>query len=405
MHHFPTIFGTTLGRYNQCLQKQNECDFLTVSSDYHQLLRKVLILVYQVIPFLLLPFPGVCNFELPDASPLRTTVLQPAMACKILSLCLMMQAFIVHADRSPQTIQRRQVLNPSEACDLMTNKIAFCAVSSSGFYNLPPKSQASCLCYSIFGTTTLWAPDMFDGAVFTCEVYSTFSDPPVFGTIDITESFCANAGNVLGQSTLPATIPLTVPTYPTTIQTVTTSVVPMTAGPIMGMTYPPCATVASLVASCISATASFEDLNGGHQGLCLCWSAGVMIPDLFDVPMLSCANYLQTANPSFYSNVSALEGFCTNWNGVVQSLLPAVSYEQTTITLNTNTFTSTLITTTNSITTNPSTANSTPTATASSKVTVTSTSTSNAGSSLQGVVFTKLFSVVAAVAFGMVFRF
>ena len=64
-----------------------------------------------------------------------------------------------------------------------------------------------------------------------------------------------------------------------------------------------------------------------------------MDDDKFDTPMLPCANYLQTANPAFYSNISMLEGFCTNWNGDVQSLLPAISYELTTIFLNSTTST------------------------------------------------------------------
>ena len=153
----------------------------------------------------------------------------------------------------------------------------------------------------------------------------------------------------------------------------------------------------------------FTDINSGHQALCLCWRGDppVLDDDKFDTPMLSCANYLQTANPAFYSNISVLEGFCTNWNGDVQSLLPATSYELTTIFLNSTTVNSTPSTTANSIststptttakasTTNPSIGNNTPTTTAKP----------NTGSSLRGEIFTKLFFRFGGWVLCMLLRF
>jgi hypothetical protein len=99
--------------------------------------------------------------------------------------------------------------------------------------------------------------------------------------------------------------------------------------------------------------------------------------------MLSCANYLQTADPSDYSSVSVLVGFCTKYAEVTSSQAPIT--KSATVTTTSNIFVST------------------PTATSNAQVTV--TKTSGSGSSSQGSVFRNLFSALAAVVLDMLLIF
>jgi hypothetical protein len=307
------------------------------------------------------------------------------MAHKILSLWLL-QAFVVHAGIPVEMFQRRQA-SPPEACSIVPYAISFCESASPGFDNFSPQSQAPCLCYNNTGNSMVWEPNIFDGAVLTCAEYLKTADPTDYSTFAELEGFCTSIGNVLEAGT-PAITPTTpVKTSPpTTIQNPTagpTTAAPTTAAPTKtGLTYPPCVTVGSIIDSCISATPAFTDLNNEQQASCVCYSGNTWNPNGFDVPILSCANYVQTAVPSEYSDFEGLEGFCTNYGAVS---------------------TQTRATVTPVVTTTPSIFISTPTTTANNRATV--TVTPNAGPSFKDGGFRKLFSALAAVAIDMFLLF
>lgn len=175
-----------------------------------------------MIPSLLHTFPRVCNFELPYASTLYTSVPNSAMTNSL----------------------------SDSACSFVTARLSFCESVSPRFHTFASPSQALCLCYSTIGTTKVWVPDIFDDAVYTCEIEEQFSD----STVHSLAEFCGTVGNVLNQSSLNTPIPGPATTTqalwttsPVTPPTVTTSVVALTAPPILGMTYPPCFTVALMV--------------------------------------------------------------------------------------------------------------------------------------------------------------
>jgi hypothetical protein len=107
--------------------------------------------------------------------------------------------------------------------------------------------------------------------------------------------------------------------------------------------------------------------------------------------MLSCANYLQTADPSDYSSVSVLVGFCTEYAEATSSQAPTTKAATITTTK------AAIVTTTSNIFI------STPTTSANGQVTV--TKTSGSGSSSQGNVFRNLFSALAAVVLDMLLIF
>jgi hypothetical protein len=171
-----------------------------------------------MIPSLLQASPRTCNFELPYASTLNTSVSQSAMTNSL----------------------------SDSACSSVNARLSFCESVSPGFHTFTSPSQAPCFSYSTIGTTTVWVPDIFDDAVYTCEIDEQCTD----STVHSLAEFCGTVGNVLNQSSLRTPIPGPATTTqalwttsPITPPTVTTSVVALTAPPVGGMTYPPCFTV------------------------------------------------------------------------------------------------------------------------------------------------------------------
>jgi hypothetical protein len=301
------------------------------------------------------------------------------MASKILLLCLL-QAFVAHASLPLEMFQRRQA-SPPVACTFIDEALSFCSSVSPGFLDFPPNSQAPCLCYSISGTTTSWEPNVFDGAVVTCANYIKTAEPTDYATFEALEDFCTSVGDVLQATPGHQTTPVQT-SPPTTSQTL--SKVPTTTTPTAtGLNFPPCTTIGSLIESCASATQGFTDLPGQQQASCLCYSGNKLNPNVFDSPMLSCANYLQTADPSDYSSVSVLVGFCTEYAEVTSSQAPTTKAA--------------------TITTTPNIFVNTPTATANGQVTA--TKMPGSGSSLQGSMFRNLFSALAAVVLDMLLIF
>jgi hypothetical protein len=60
----------------------------------------------------------------------------------------------------------------------------------------------------------------------------------------------------------------------------------------------------SLVESCTAATSGFESLPFSVRASCLCYSSGLWQPSIYDGAFDTCAAYLATASPAFYSSKS-----------------------------------------------------------------------------------------------------
>jgi len=217
---------------------------------------------------------------------------------------------------------QRRAASPPAACSTVADALDFCSSVSPGFLDFPPQSQAPCLCYNVTGSgATVWIPNWFDGAVLTCANYIKTADPTDYVTYEALEDYCTSIGNVLEQPTeaTVATTPVQT-TPPTTTQKQTTG--PTTPAPTntaTGLLYPACMTIGSMIASCESAIPTFSALDNAQQASCLCYSGNTWNPDGFDSPILSCANYLQTADPSDYPDASVLVGFCTQYANVQSS--------------------------------------------------------------------------------------
>lgn len=57
-----------------------------------------------------------------------------------------------------------------DACESLGSVGAYCQEETSGFDDLPLRSQAECLCYmsTESADATTWVPDTFDGAYSSC---------------------------------------------------------------------------------------------------------------------------------------------------------------------------------------------------------------------------------------------
>lgn len=71
-----------------------------------------------------------------------------------------------------------------------------------------------------------------------------------------------------------------------------------------------CGAAAAAITSCENATASWDNLPASKQASCICYDGTSWSPDRFDGPVLTCANYAKTADPTDYSSIAALESFC-----------------------------------------------------------------------------------------------
>lgn len=60
-------------------------------------------------------------------------------------------------------------------------------------------------------------------------------------------------------------------------------------------------------------------MDVSSQAPCLCYSSTKWSPDGFDGPVKTCAEYVSTAAPSDYSDIAAVEGFCTSVGDITLS--------------------------------------------------------------------------------------
>jgi hypothetical protein len=262
---------------------------------------------------------------------------KPIMAQLTLFLCLL-QALLAHAYMSTQPLDRRQASIPA-ACNWVSETIGHCVSASKGPGDIPPASQAACLCYSSQGSRTSWVPDLFDGNVLTCANYWKTAAPVFYSGFRSLEGFCTGVGNVLQTST--SATPVYTDQSSTTPPSITAAAT-TTSSYDTPIYYPPCMTVADIMASC---TESAPTPMYGYDAVlasCACYSSETWAPNRFNDPLKSCVNYLKTADLSNHLDTSHLVGFCTNYGGGSISHIsitsttptpPVTSISQTTIIL------------------------------------------------------------------------
>jgi hypothetical protein len=97
-----------------------------------------------------------------------------------------------------------------------------------------------------------------------------------------------------------------------------------------GATSPPEAcSLLSAIGLCEPASPGSTDFSPASQAPCLCYSFQgtntAWAPDYFDGAVLTCANYIKTADPTNYSVYHALEGFCTGVRNTLQTPIAATA--------------------------------------------------------------------------------
>ncbi|KAF4637473.1 hypothetical protein G7Y89_g610 [Cudoniella acicularis] len=198
-----------------------------------------------------------------------------------------------------------------QGCSYALFAVSFCDSVSPGFSTMNPTLQAPCLCYS----STAWIPDIFDSAMATCASYAKTADTSDYSSLKSLEGFCSSVGPVLAITTSAAktTPKTTTATRPASTAAATTAAITSAAATTGALTdNPGCVTVGSLISSCSVATQGFTDMPDQSQAACLCYKSGSFVSTSFDNAALSCANYAKTADPTDYSVVQGLEGFCSS---------------------------------------------------------------------------------------------
>jgi hypothetical protein len=89
-----------------------------------------------------------------------------------------------------------------------------------------------------------------------------------------------------------------------------------------------CEYVLDAISFCESVSPGFTTLPPSSQAPCLCYSSTVWDPNFFDNYVFSCAEYASTAAPADYSDIVALDGFCSSVGNVLTQ--PASVPAQTT---------------------------------------------------------------------------
>lgn len=193
-----------------------------------------------------------------------------------------------------------------DACSAVDYAISACSSAIPGFATADGADLANCFCYS----STVWVPDAFDGAVYTCAQYAATALPAsAYSDIVGLEGFCSSIGNV-DASGAPATVSAT-----------TTPAAKVTPAPASGtvdiFTNPACSTVGFALSYCNSVSPGFTTMDPSSQAPCLCYSSTVWNPSAFDGAVLTCAEYVSSAAPSSLSDITGLEGFCSEIGNVL----------------------------------------------------------------------------------------
>jgi len=161
------------------------------------------------------------------------------------------------------------------ACASVSLYSSECAGTVQDFTDLPFPDQASCLCYNAM---TSWIPQAFDQYYASCWEYFASASPGGYASITsavgpITSDPCQKAGNVIATTDSGRAA---------------------------------CATVTSILPSqCAQKTPGFSSLPFAEQASCLCYSGTSWAPQQYDTALASCFNYVSTAAPSQYSELTA----------------------------------------------------------------------------------------------------
>ena len=79
---------------------------------------------------------------------------------------------------------------------------------------------------------------------------------------------------------------------------------------------PACSWVEYALSFCESASPGFATMDVTDQAPCLCYSSTSWSPDFFDGAVATCVEYVSTAAPSLYTDLTAMEGFCSSVGNV-----------------------------------------------------------------------------------------
>ncbi|KAH8774043.1 hypothetical protein BGZ57DRAFT_735136, partial [Hyaloscypha finlandica] len=105
----------------------------------------------------------------------------------------------------------------------------------------------------------------------------------------------------------------------------------------------------SAIGLCESASPGSTDFSPASQAPCLCYSFQgtntAWAPDYFDGAVLTCANYIKTADPTDFSVYRVLEGFCTGVGNILQNPIAATAKKTGATTIDTSPITSAAATT------------------------------------------------------------
>ncbi|KAE9362943.1 hypothetical protein N431DRAFT_297633, partial [Stipitochalara longipes BDJ] len=195
------------------------------------------------------------------------------------------------------------------ACSTWQYAIDYCKSASPGFVSLPYTEQVPCLCYEKNGTSLEWVPDVFDDAVDECASWAKTADTVDYTVIDSWAGICTEVGNIFAS---PGSTPaVNSPTRTPAPSASSTLAAPTTAAPT-GSVLPGCTVFSSMLASCSSATPYILSLDYGSIAACFCYTSSTSwIPTLFDGAAASCANAIETAHPTDYSDFSSdFVGLC-----------------------------------------------------------------------------------------------
>ena len=154
-------------------------------------------------------------------------------------------------------------------------------------------------------------PNEFDGAIYTCAQYAATALPASeYSDLVALEGFCSSVGNVEASGS-PASVSATTTPAP--------KVTPAATGSVDIFTNTACSYVGFALSYCNSVSPGFTTMDPTSQAPCLCYSSTAWAPNMFDGAVLTCAEYVSSVAPSSLSDITALEGFCTDVGNVLAS--------------------------------------------------------------------------------------
>lgn len=209
--------------------------------------------------------------------------------------------------------------DPVELCSDIGALFDACSSEVPGFDSMGATGQASCLCYS----STSWLADAFDEAIDTCASYARTALPDEYSALEVFSGFCTSVGDFINSpngavasttvnrpaasSTASSLAVSTTPARTTSFS----SPVPTSTGADV-FTNPACSFVSYALSFCNSATPGFSTLGVTSQAPCLCYSSTSWAPNSFDGAVQTCADFVKTAEPTAYSDIAGIEGYCSS---------------------------------------------------------------------------------------------